>query len=192
MPVDKKKKFFGDVEKLRLDPDGVDGAGVEQEVEVSIPAGRPSPRAFFRVHPDPAKSLVTTVIVDREEMRNDTYIVAPEMRSVLAGDLRTALLVPAVTMQGVRSIWPIILPLAGRPNRWHERARVAAERAKRRWVRMTADVLLGTYRIYEATGEWPEPTWPDMTIGELLEMAFAGKIIEDENHPLARQLLGLG
>jgi hypothetical protein len=186
----KKPSVFDDIEKLRLAPDSLDGAGVEREVEETIPVGRPPSRPFFRVNADPKMSLETTVIIDKEEMRNDIYLVAPEMRAALAGDLRPALLVPVITRQGVLMIWPLPLPLGGRPNRWHERARIAAERAKRRWVRMVADVPAGTYRIFEATADLPEPIWPEKPINELLDVAFAGKVIDDDNHPFVQELLG--
>jgi len=186
----KKPSIFEDIEKLRLAADDLDGAGIAQEVDAIIPVGRPSPGAFFRVNSDPKMSLDTTVIVDKEEMRNDVYLVSPHMRATFPGDVRPALLVPAVTLDGALMIWPLMLPLAGKPNKWHVRARLAAERAKRRWVRMVADVPAGGYRIYEAIDDLPDPTWPEKSIGELLEVAFAGKVIDDENHPFAKQLLG--
>ena len=156
--TDQPKSIFNDLEKLRLSEADVGLGGLEQEVETRIATRKPSGREFFRVHPDMA--LTTTILIDREEMRSDVYLVAPPMRDQLPGDLRPAVLVPAITRQGSPMIWPIPLAIEGRPNEWHERARRAAERAKTKWVRMVADVPLGTYRIYEALGELPEPPGP--------------------------------
>ena len=43
-----------------------------------------------------------------------------------------------------------------------------------------------------AKGEIPEPTWPDLTFEDILEIAF-GKthIIDNRDHPALRKLWGM-
>jgi hypothetical protein len=33
-----------------------------------------------------------------------------------------------------------------------------------KWVRITANMSLGAYEIFEATGDLPDPTWPDLAL----------------------------
>jgi hypothetical protein len=186
---EKKPSVFADLDKLRLAPGEFRG-GRELEVDRRIAVRKPSAREFFRVHPDPGMSLDTTIITDRDGMQSDVFFVAPDMRTAFSADVRPALLLPTMTLQGVLMIWPLMLPMNGRPNDWQEGTMLAAERARRGWVRMAADVPAGCYRIFEAIGEFPEPEWPAMSLQEMLDVAFAGMVIDGEDHPLVRRLRG--
>src|SRR5215203_2502436 len=124
-------------------------------------------------------------------MRSDVYLVTADKRKELAGDLRPLFLTPAMTRQDVLMIWALPMPIEGRANDWHERAWLAKERAKGNWVRMAADMTMGTYRLYEPPVVHPNPVWPNKTLEELLEVALAGKVIESLDHPLVRRLRGI-
>ena len=79
----------------------------------------------------------------------------------------------------------------GRTNSWHQSAREAASHAEVHWTRMIANMSEGGYSVYRATGEIPDPEWPDKTMPELLELAFKdGKLIDSEDHPIVLQLNG--
>lgn len=187
----KPKSIFDDLPALRLSPADLGvGAGVDREVESTIAVRRTRPREYFRVHPDPAMSLTTAVVFDREEMRNDVFLVAPNMRDALVGETRPALLVLCINRQDVMFVWPLPLPVDGRQNDWHERARLALERGKTRWTRMAADMTLGTYRLYEPVEGQPDPVWPNKSLQEILEVAFAGKVIDSMDHPFVRRIQG--
>ena len=114
------------------------------------------------------------------------------MRDALVGEIKPVLLVTAITRQSTVFIWPLALPSeGGRRNDWHETAREAAELAKKAWVRLSADMSLGAYRIYRAEGALSDPTWPEKSLNELLEIAFKDRIIDREDHPVVRRLRGL-
>jgi hypothetical protein len=51
---------------------------------------------------------------------------------------------------------------------------------------------MGSYRVKVAKASWPEPEWRAESFQEILEIAFKDRIIRDRNHPVAKQLLGLG
>ena len=134
--------------------------------------------------------LATGVFVDREE--REVFFVAPELWAELAGELKPVLLVTAINRQGVTFLWPVPLPdEGGRRNAWAETAREACELAKTAWVRLTADMSLGAYRIYEAEGQLSEPVWPDKTLPELLKLGFKDRIIDSADHPVIKRLRGL-
>ena len=66
----------------------------------------------------------------------------------------------------------------------------AANEAKTRWVRTTANMSLGAYDLAVASGQVAEPSWPDITFQEVIKIAFRDKMISDWNHPVLRRLRG--
>ena len=67
----------------------------------------------------------------------------------------------------------------------------AASNAELSWTRMQANMTLGAYEIFSAEGELSEPEWPELSIDELLEIAFKNKIIDRPDHLVLLQLRGL-
>jgi hypothetical protein len=180
--------IFSDLSALRLSPDEAGQIGTA-EVLAHVPIRKPSPNEFVRVHSDPGMSLATSVFVDAER---ETYFVAPEARNALVAGAKAMLLVTAVTQRGLVLIWPIALgDGTGRRNAWHETAREAAERGKTEWIKIVSDMPSGCYRVFKALGKLPDPTWPDKSLQDLLRIAFRGRIIDSEDHPVVRQALGL-
>ena len=55
---------------------------------------------------------------------------------------------------------------------------------------MAANMSLGAYDVFEASGKLPEPEWPDMPFRKILEVAFKGRYIESIEHPALRRLQG--
>jgi hypothetical protein len=184
-----RASVFADLEALRLSPDSA-AVGGTREILVQVPVRKPTRTEFFRVHADPQMSLTTAVFIDKQE-RDGAFFVMPEMREALLGEIKPALLLTAITTQGVVMIWPIVLPSDGRRSYWFETAREAAELAKQNWIRMPADMSRGGYRIFKAEGELAAPTWPDKSLNDLLEIAFRDRIIDREDHPVVRRLRGL-
>ena len=62
----------------------------------------------------------------------------------------------------------------GKHNEWHRSAAEAAELAMKRWLRLTANMSLGAYEVFEATGDLPEPEWPDLPFPGNPEDRFQG------------------
>lgn len=173
---------------LRLSQDFASIAGVKKAL-ITVPVRKPTRQEFVRVHPDDAYRLQTVVLELKEE--RETYLVSPDLWSELPGELVPKLLVLTMNRQNVLTIWPIRLPGEdGRIDTWNESALTAAEMARDRWVRVAANMSLGAYEIFEATGDLPEPTWPEMEFRDILEIAFKGRFIEDLDHPAVRRLKG--
>jgi hypothetical protein len=57
-------------------------------------------------------------------------------------------------------------------------------------VRVTSNMSLGAYEIFEATGELPEPNWPELPFSEILKIAFRDHIVDRSDHPLIKRLRG--
>ncbi len=54
----------------------------------------------------------------------------------------------------------------------------------------TRSKFLATARLFEAMGDLPGPTWPDVSFRDLLAIAFKGKRIDTLDHPVLRRLRG--
>lgn len=177
---------------LRLTGDAVVSLGVKKEL-LTVPVRKPDKSWFVRVHPRSEYALQTAVIELKEERGGETYLVAPHLRSELATEstLRLVSLFTAVNRQGVTFVWGCRLPGPdGRADEWARSALEAAEIAKRNWVRVQANMGLGAYEVFRATGPLPEPVWPDAPFADLLRTAFKGRLIDTLDHPVLRQLRG--
>jgi hypothetical protein len=97
----------------------------------------------------------------------------------------------ALNRQKVMSLWPIRLPdEEGKLDDWNRSALEAAEIAQDRWIRVVANRSLGAYEVLEATGDLPDPEWPELSFAELLKIAFKDRYIDDPTHPALRRLRG--
>src|SRR5262249_50815259 len=175
---------------LRLSQDLVAELGVKKAL-LTVPVRKPDKSWFVRVHPDPEYRLQTAVLELKEE--RETYLVAPQLWPELASEATFSprVLFTAINRQGVLFLWPIRLPGSdGRQDEWSRTALEAAGMATKKWVRVVANMGLGAYDVFQATGSLPEPEWPDISLHELLRIAFKDRYIADRNHSVLRKLRG--
>jgi hypothetical protein len=175
---------------LRLAQDFGASIGVQKAL-LTVPVRKPDRTWFVRVHPDERYRLQTPVVELKED--RETYLVAQDLWPSLAAEATFSprALFTAINRQGVVFLWPIRLPGPdGRVDEWSRTALAAAEMATKEWVRVTANLSLGAYEIFRATGQLPDPVWPDKTLRELLAVAFHGKLIDSLDHPVLRRLRG--
>jgi hypothetical protein len=177
---------------LRLSQDFAASMGVKKAL-LSVPVRKPDKSWFIRVHPDESYRLQTAVIELKDDRGGETYLVAPSLWSELATEATFSprAFFTAVNRQGVLFLWPIRLPGAdGRVDEWSRTALEAAELAGKGWVRVAANMALGAYDVFQASGALPDPEWPDMPFCDLLRIAFKDRFIADLNHPVLRRLRG--
>jgi hypothetical protein len=173
---------------LRLDQSFAETVGV-RKLLTTVPVRKPNRQDFVRVHPDPAYR-VTAAIIELKEDR-EVYLVTRRMASELPGEFALATLFTTVNRQGVLHLWPVKLPGAdGKHNEWHRSAAEAAELAMHRWVRVTANMALGAYEMFEATADLPEPVWSDLSLQEILKIAFRDRLVDKADHPVVQRLRG--
>jgi hypothetical protein len=179
-----------DPASLRIDQSFSASIGVKKAL-LTVPVRKPSKEWFVRVHPDASYHLATAVIELKED--RETYLVAPALWPELAGEptFSPRALFTAVSRQGVVFIWPVRLPGSdGKVDEWSRSALSAAKMGETRWVRLQADMGLGAYRVEYATGDLPEPDWPESPFRELLRVAFRDRFIDSLDHPVLRKLRG--
>jgi len=129
--------------------------------------------------------------VFEDTLDGEMYLVATELIPDLAGEVRPVCLRLAINKQGDIFLWPCKLPGPdGRRNNWHESAVDAAKCAEKRWVRVLANMTAGMYDVFEATGDLAEPTWPDVSFRDVLELSFRDRRIDSHDHPILKALRG--
>lgn len=175
-----------DPKSLKLSQDFAVDIGVKRHL-TSIPVRRPDKQWFVRTHPE--HRLCAAVIELRDE--KETYIVVPSLSAELAGETNPKLLVLSITRQGLPFFWPIKVPgIDGKIDTWNQSAMAAAEQAVKFWVRVTANFHAGAYDVDVATGNIPDPVWPEQSMTELLKLAFRDKLIDRMDHPVIQRLRG--
>jgi hypothetical protein len=176
------------ITKLRLDPTQVEAA---VKVPITLQCRKPPKQEFIRVHPE--LELTVGAIELKDESDGGFYIVTPSMMAALGEEAKSYCLRPYINRAGTLRLWPIRLPDPdGRVNEWHRSAAIAASFAMKRWVRITANRNLGGYEVFEAAHQPPAPEWPELSLADMLRLAFRsqGRVIEDAEHPVVKQLLG--
>ena len=120
------------------------------------------------------------------------YIVDPSIAHLVAHDMKLVQLRLGIDRQGNVFLWPVpLVPAEGVENPWNQSHRQIADLSENRWVRMISNTAIGAYEAFEAGGEIPDPTWPELTFAEILEIAFGhGHVIDDRDHPAIRKLRG--
>jgi hypothetical protein len=175
---------------LRLSQSFADTVGV-RKLLTTVPVRKPGRQDFVRVHPDPSYRLTPAATIEVKEDR-EVYLITPKMAQALPGEFATVTLLTTINRQGVLHLWPVKQPGPdGKHNEWHRSAAEAAERAMKKWVRVTASMSLGAYEIFEASGDLPEPVWPDISFEEILKIAFRDHIVNSLDHPLVQRLQGV-
>jgi hypothetical protein len=175
---------------LRLDQSYADTVGVKKLL-TTVPVRKPNRQDFVRVRPDTSYRLTPAATIEVKEDR-EVYLVTPTMAQGLPGEFSMVTLFTTMNRQGTLHLWPVKLPAPdGRHNEWHRSAAEAAERAMQKWVRVTASMSLGAYEIFEASGDLPEPVWPDFSFQEILRIAFRERIVDRPDHPLVQRLRGI-
>lgn len=174
---------------LRINPETAAGAiGVKRKI-LAVKCGKPDKQEFVRVHADEAYRIDTALITDK--INRESYLVAPSLWSELPDFISLVRLCTAVNRHGSLFLWPATLPDPnGRPMDWHTSMLEAQELAIKNWIRIQADMSAGSYAVFEATGNLPNPDWPDLSFQEILKLAFKTRFIDSMNHPFLQTLFG--
>lgn len=177
-----------DPSRLRLSQNFAQSVGVRKLLN-TVPVRKPNRQEFIRVHPNKDYWLETAVLELREE--REIYLVSPDLWQELSSEITPKLLCTTINRQRVLTLWPIRMPGEdGRLDQWNTSAMAAADLACDHWVKVVANMSLGAYEVYPALGDLLDPEWPDLSLHEILKIAFKGNYIADLDHPVIRRLRG--
>lgn len=173
---------------LRLPASELEGVETKR-VRTKIAVGKPPKDQFFMVK-DGADYWVPFGLIEMERS-SSFYLVAPgTVRDWLReNDIKSfcdCLLCLVVTRHGEPRVWP----LKQTTNPWHESAWAIAEMAKTGWTKLISDQAAGYYVAGTASNQVKSPAWPAESFEEILEKAFAGRIIDSLDHEVIKELRG--
>jgi hypothetical protein len=194
-PIAKPEGFSLDKFKAKL-------TGAAASVE-TLQAGLPhykfaDAKDFVRLHPDEANYWsegLCFVSVPIKGQKNDTlHLIVEELalRHIPIGKLTHYRLALASKPNDIFFLCHV--PNRNLDNKFNATTLQACEEAKTRWVQLTSLKEKGI-EDYEKSytrdhdGIRP-PEWPTQSLGELIEKAFLGCMIDHENHPALLRLIG--
>ncbi len=188
-PVEQRAPGIADInpESLRLTQsfDQIIGA---QPILTTVDVRKPKAQEWFRVHPDPAWRLQTTILQLKEE--RESYLIEPNLRIELWDEILPIVLYTAVTREGEVFLWPVRLPRDGRMDKFIETDLTAAKIAEVKWVRRYWVPELKSHKVLAAKNLSENPVWPEAGFTELLKTAFRDRFIQDINDPVIKKLRG--
>ena len=173
--------------ELRVNADTDNSIGVAKLL-TKVPVRRPDRQQFFRAHPDEAYCDKVYLFEARED--RTTYLVHPRVAAGFPGDVRQCYLATAIDRAGVVFLIPVKIPPDDRSDDWAESLFTGIHQARTRWTKIASNRDLGAYEISIATATIPEPTWPEKSYEDLLNIAFQGRYIDSPDHPVLLRLEG--
>ncbi|MBN2065414.1 MAG: hypothetical protein JW771_01210 [Candidatus Thermoplasmatota archaeon] len=154
----------------------------------TIPVQRPNSQLYFRAHP--SEEVLVDLLEFREE--NKLYLVNQEKIGELFDQVKRCVLYLCVNTKGDPFLFPVPQPdETGRWNSWHESSKNCVLESRDHWIRMQPNRSIQGYDVLIAEGNLAPPKWPDLDIAQILSIAFRNTTIDDEDHPVVRQLRGL-
>jgi hypothetical protein len=162
------------------------------KVLTSCKCGKPPNNCYFRSSSDPALQLEATLIRHKQE-RDLYFFVPPHMRTHpnVKRAMRAYTLVLVTTWPiGEYYLWPV--PKLGmKPIKSDLSQHKVYEQSLERWTIMAWDAEKRDFAVEPAEKMDQKPVWPKESFNELLKLAFAGCIIDSDEHEYVRQLRGI-
>ena len=133
---------------------------------------------------DASDSLRHTRPTVTDEVTGDVYRVSHELifetkaRFVhLYGSMSFAL---TISSSGSMFLWPVM----------SKSLRKAIKKAEGRWVQVSFDKTSEARLLDLPQNNFPEPIWPEVDLGDIIDMGFHSLVIDSQHHPLIHWLHG--
>jgi hypothetical protein len=153
---------------------------------------------FVRLHPDEEaywSPELCFVNVPTKGMKRDTLHLIDETLAVQhlpSGRIQRFRLALASKPNDIFFLCQV--PSANLDNSWNVSNWTACDQARTHWLQATSRKGEGaeSYKIDYARNQaaFPEPRWPKQSLGELIQVTFAGRMIETDDHPGLLRLVG--
>ncbi len=135
----------------------------------------------IHTHPSPEYRAIDLHTV-RDQATDAIYAVSDELARdlVIEGKIKMAHVCMALTMteDGVVFLWPVDLS----PGSLRTSSLAAIQMASEHHIKVCHDE--NGCSAWQRAGSWREPPWPSVTVAEVVEAAFVGRVISSMNHPV--------
>jgi len=155
-------------------------------------------RDFVRLHPDEknywSDELCFVEVPIKGQKRNTLHMIVEDLalQFLEAGEIKRCRLVLASKPNDVFFLCEV--PTQNLDNSWNNTNLEACENAKTSWTKATSrkDEGVDGYKTRSAKDPdaFRDPDWPKPSLGELIMRAFAGRMIETEDHPALLRKIG--
>lgn len=177
-----------DPKRYRISPQNSLGQGV-QKVITTVSCRKPNKQEFFRIRRGIDWQYETAVL--EESASREIFLVDPAVLGELTTEVSFVTLFVAINRSNDVFLTSAKMPhVEGRTNSWTESYLAAMKLAEEKWVRIAANMAMGAYDVWQAQGQIPEPTWPELKLDQLIERCFRGRVIDSPSHPILRKLRG--
>jgi hypothetical protein len=173
-------------------------AGVETQL-TGLPHNKIShAKDFVRLHPDEeqywTRELCFVSVPIKGQKHDTLHLIDEELAVEYLPSARILRFKLALASKPFDIFFLCETPTRNEDNSWNASALVAAEQAKTKWVEVTSrrEEGVDSYKIGAARDQdaFPAPKWPQQPLIDLLEKTFAGRIIEQADHPALLRLIG--
>jgi hypothetical protein len=164
---------------------------IARKIILHVPVSKPAKQRYVRVQRDRDYHFECAVLNLEGEDR--PFLLSPQVAQGIAKDAKRVTLKLAIDRQSNLFLWPVPpIPTEGTDNPWNQSQREVADLAEEQWVRLTSNRSVGCYEPIVAQGDIPAPVWPEMSMGQILSIAFGSThVIMDHEHPALQKLWGL-
>ena len=178
------------LDKIRVSQSFHENVGVRQRL-LSCDVRKPNRNEFVRVRTPVDAWSITVGTVD-DPLTRDSYLVDQPLHAEVPDLIKMPVLTLAISrLSQVPFLWAVNIP--ANTSRWYETAVGCLKLAEGEWVRVSSDLSAGAYVPYVATGNLPDPKWPEgdgVELKDFLKLAFQSRFVTSIDHPLLQQLRG--
>jgi hypothetical protein len=152
---------------------------------------------FVRLHPDEdywSPELCFVMVPIKGAKRDSLHLIEEDlaMRFLPSGKIQRFRL--ALASKPYNVFFLCRIPTRNLDNSWNRDNVAACEQAKTLWTQATSRGEEGVdgYLVERALDPdaFPEPDWPEQSLSDLIDRAFAGRTIVSEDHPALLRLVG--
>jgi len=195
VPITKPSKFSLDKFKTK---GGAAAASVDTLQAALMHCKIKEARDFVRLHPNEDEfwtpELCFVNVPTKGQKRDTLHLIDEELAVSYLVDGQVERFRLALASKPFDAFFLCHVPSTNLDNEWNASALIACEQAKSMWVQVTSrkgDGVDGYQtRMARDTGAFPEPQWPTQSLTQLLEVTFANRMIDHENHPGLLRLTG--
>ena len=153
---------------------------------------------FVRLHPDEGKywsaELCFANVPIKGAKRDVLHLIEEDLAMQYLPNARVRRFRLALATKPFDVFFLCEVPTRNLENAWNETNLDGCQKAKQFWTQVTSrkDEGVECYKIDFAENQdsFPDPNWPKQSLEEMIEITFAGKVIDRADHPALLRLRG--